>query len=193
LEKAGRFPSFALVFSCGFIDSDWMSRISFSRLLRPLAWVCLLALFSGLPACQTLGGGSPRSAFLAEISRAGVADDTYARVSAGQVLTFAQVLDLVRAGVPGSQITAYLRATRAPYNFSQRQIQQLTQAGADSTLINFVGRSRGDFLIDAQNAAAQDRLLQNAQIDESFWNDPYFTDPDWMGEAPFEFGWPLVW
>lgn len=171
-----------------------MSHALFSRLLRLLTLAALIALFPALPACQTLGGGGGgRSAFLAEISRAGVSDDTYARMAAGQVLTFAQVLDLVRAGIPGSQITAYLRATRAPYNFSQAQIQRLVNAGADDTLINFVGRSRGDFLIDAQNSAAQDRLVQNAKIDESFWNDPYFTDPDWMGDAPFGFGWPLVW
>jgi hypothetical protein len=150
-----------------------------------------MVVFS-LLACQTTGSGG-RSAFLAEISRAGVSDDTYARISAGQVLSFSQVLDLVRAGVPDAQIVAYLRATRAPYNFTQAQIQRLTQAGADSTLINYVGRSKGDFLIDAQNAAAQDQLVQNAQIDQSFWDDPYFNDPTWMGDAPFGFGWPMVW
>ncbi len=55
------------------------------------------------------------------------------------------VLELVRKGVPGGKIVAYLRSTRASYNYTQAQINTLLNAGADSTLVNYVGRGAGDF------------------------------------------------
>lgn len=117
----------------------------------------------------------------------------YKKMARARPLAFADVLGMVKSGVPGGKIVAYMRATRAPYSYTSAQIQTLQQAGADSTLINYVGRGAGDFLIDAQNAVAQEQMVQSAKIDRSYWNNPYFMDPGFMGDVPFEFGWPGVW
>jgi hypothetical protein len=118
---------------------------------------------------------------------------TIQRVSAGRVLTFDDVADLVKCDVPGDKIVAYLRSTRAPYNYSQAQVNTLLNAGADSTLINYVGRSAGDFLVDAQNAQSQAELRQNAKWQKEAWRNPYFNDPAYWGVAPFPYAFPGEW
>jgi len=154
--------------------------------------------FTGCAGGLNPGGGlysrnEARDVFLQSLSNAGVPRETVQRVRNGRVLAFSDVLALVESGISGGKIVAYLRATRAPYNFTNTQVRTLARAGADSTLVNFVGRSRGDFLIDARNAAAQDRLLANTRINQSFWNAPYFQNPNYRGPAPFEFIWPAFW
>jgi len=154
--------------------------------------------FTGCAGGLNPGGGlysrnEARDAFLQTLSNAGVPQETYQRVRNGRVLAYSDVLALVESEISGGKIVAYLRATRAPYDFTNTQVRALVRAGADSTLVNFVGRSRGDFLIDARNAAAQDRLLANARIDQSFWDAPYFQNPNYRGPAPFEFIWPAFW
>lgn len=164
-----------------------------NRLKFFLLTLCLPALLTTLPSCATTSSDPRGERFLAELSARGVPADTMAKIEAGRVLQFEDVRNLVKSEVPGSQIVAYLQSTRAHYSFSQNQIRQLVRAGADSTLVNYLGRTRGDFLIDAQNAAAQDRLLRNQQINEEFWDHPYFADPFFDGMAPFDYGYPLIW
>lgn len=137
--------------------------------------------------------GGSKAAYVASLQRAGVSPATVARVENERVLTCAEIRELVVQGVPGSQIVAYLKSTRANYAKCSAQIPSLVAAGADSTLVNYLGRKEGDFLIDAQNAAAQDRLVQNAKWEREMWNNPYFTDPAYEGDVPFEFGWPAIW
>lgn len=150
-----------------------------------------ILVFSG---CATVSKtdkqAAARTTFLNSLSACGVAPATYDRMSRARVLTFKDVLNLVKAHVPSSQIVAYMKATYAPYNYSAAQVRTLTKAGADSTLINFVGRSSGAFLIDAQNAVAQGRLVANAKFNKELWNDPYFMDEGFDGDMPFAFGWP---
>lgn len=154
----------------------------------------MLAVVLILAGCATstpTPAATPK--YLQTLSDKQVAPSTFARIQGGRVLTFADVLELVQRGVPGDQIVAYLRSTRAPYNFSQPQLDALLAAGADSTLINYVGRAAGDFLIDAQNAPQQAALRRDAKIDKELWRDPYFTDPGYWGPAPFPYAFPGEW
>lgn len=122
-----------------------------------------------------------------------MAPATVQRIRNARVLTFADVLELVKKGVPDDKIVAYLRATRAPYAYTTAQVNALVDAGAGSTLVNYVDRKAGDFLIDAQNEPQQQDLLANAKLQKELWNDPYFVDEDYWGPPPFGFAWPGIW
>lgn len=164
----------------------------YSRATLLVAVIVAATFFAGCATTSYQVPG-PKPTLLSELKSQGVSEPTIARITAGRVLTFPEIVELVRAGIPGKQIVAYLRKTRAPYNFTQAQINTLVSAGADSTLINYVGRGAGDFLLDAQNEAQQSSLLRQQKLDQSFWNDPYFADPGYMGAPPFGFGWPGLW
>jgi hypothetical protein len=155
-----------------------------------LSAACILVLAS----CATTSGPRPGTpAYFKTLEALHVAPATLKRVEAGRVLSYSDVLELVKKGVPGNEIVAYLQSTRAPYNYTQKQVNGLMNAGADSTLYNYVGRSVGDFMIDAQDAQQQRQLRQYAKWDKEAWNDPYFTDPDYWGPAPFTYMWPGGW
>ncbi|MDD5201113.1 MAG: hypothetical protein PHC88_15080 [Terrimicrobiaceae bacterium] len=136
---------------------------------------------------------APTPAYIRTLVTLHVAPATLQRIEAGRVLAYSDVLELVQRGVPGNKIVAYLRSTRAPYNYTQKQVNALLAAGADSTLINYVGRSQGDFLIDAQDAQGQAELRQNAKWKKEAWRDPYFNDPAYWGVAPFPYAYPGEW
>jgi hypothetical protein len=162
--------------------------------MKSISFLFCAAVVVLLTSCASTSGpapGTPR--YFETLESKHVATVTLKRIEAGRVLLFSDVLELVKRGVPGSEIVAYLKTTRAPYNYTQAQLNTLMDAGADSTLINFVGRSAGDFLIDAQNAQQQQQLRQNARWNKEMMDDPYFTDPDYMGEAPFPYAWPIGW
>lgn len=95
--------------------------------------------------------------------------------------------------MPGDKIVPYLRSTRAVYNYTQPQIDQLIAAGADSTLVDYVGRAAGDFMIDAQNAQSQEELRRNARWGKAAYERAYFTDPGYWGGAPFPYAFPGEW
>jgi hypothetical protein len=156
--------------------------------LRPLLLFTLVALAgcATQPAAQT-------PAYFATLRSMHVPPATLQRIQAGRVLSFSDVVALVQCGVPGDKIVPYLRSTRAPYNFTQPQIDKLLAEGADSTLVNYVGRSAGDFLIDAQNAQQQAEIRRNGKWEKEAWRDPYFNDPGYWGMAPFGFGFPGEW
>jgi hypothetical protein len=155
-----------------------------------LSAACMLALAS----CATTTGPAPGTpAYFKTLEAMHVSPATLQRIEAGRVLAFSDVLELVKCGVPGSEIVAYLKSTRAPCNYTQKQVNTLMDAGADSTLYNYVGRSIGDFMLDAQDAQQQAELRKNAKWRKEMWNDPYFTDPDYMGPAPFPYMWPGGW
>jgi hypothetical protein len=158
--------------------------------------VFLSAAFAlALGACATTPSGpAPGTpAYFKTLESLNVAPATLKRVETGRVLSFADVLELVKRDVPGSEIVAYLQSTRASYNYTQKQVNTLMNAGADSTLVNYVGRSDGDFLIDAQNAQQQAQVRQNYKFDKQLWKDPYFIDPDFAGPAPFPYMYPAGW
>jgi hypothetical protein len=153
-----------------------------------------IALALVLAACATSSGPKPGTpAYFQTLESMHVAPATLTRIEAGRVLAFADVLELVKRGVPGTEIVAYLQSTRAPYNYTQQQVNTLMNAGADSTLYNYVGRSIGDFMIDAQNAQQQAQVRQNYKFDKQLWKDPYFIDPGYWGPAPFDYAYPMGW
>lgn len=159
-------------------------------LVAAAAAVCV-ALLAGCASSSNVGQAPPP--YLNKVAAMGVAPETMKRLSNARVLTFADVLEMVKKGVPGEKITAYLKSTRAPYNYSQARINQLVDAGADNVLINYVGRSQGDFLLDAQNEPKQQQVLADAKLSKEFWNDPYFGDPGYWGAVPFGYVWPPMW
>lgn len=156
------------------------------RFLLPVAAI----LLSG---CATTREVPPPPPYVATLKTMGVAPTTMKRIEAARVLTFADVLELVKKGVPGDKIVAYMKATRAPYAYSQEQVNALVDAGADSTLVNYVGRAAGDLMIDSQNEPQQQRILRDAKWQRKLWNDPYFADEEFWGPPPFGFGWPAIW
>lgn len=164
---------------------------TFYKCLSGILGVGLVLTFVGCAGSS--GQSQSKASYVQSLQAAGVSPATVARVENERVLTDADITAMVQKGIPGSQIVAYLKSTRADYSMSQSQIQKLVAAGADSTLVNYLGRSQGDFLIDAQNSAAQNRLVQNAQWEQEMWNNPYFADPAFDGDVPFEFGWPAIW
>lgn len=123
--------------------------------------------------------------YLQVLERKGLDEATYARISRGRVLGYGDVMALVRAGVPGSMIVPYLRATRTPYDFPTPQINALVRAGADDELINYLGKARGIYLEDSGNVPTS--------TGGGAASHPYWSDPDFMDPAPFDFGYPDVW
>jgi hypothetical protein len=79
-------------------------------------------------------------------------------------------------------VVPYLRATKTPYSFSAAQINGLVDAGADSTLVNYLGKAKGIYLEDASNIPSSTGGLH-----------PYWSDPGYAGAAPFGFGYPSAW
>lgn len=109
---------------------------------------------------------------------------TYARMANGRVLGFGDIQNLVSKGVPGNMIVPYLKATRTPYKFSTAQINTLVKDGADDVLINYLGKAAGIYMEDEGDVPAH---AGGARLH------PYWTDPGYMGPAPFDFGYPDVW
>jgi hypothetical protein len=141
----------------------------------------LLAILCG---CATTSKPSMESpAYLQELAAMKIAPATYDRISQGRVLGYNDIMVLVRKGVPGKMVVPYLQATRTPYNFSTAQINNLINAGADDVLVNYLGKAKGIYLQDEGNVPAESAGTAH----------PYFSDPDYMGAAPFGFGYPDEW
>ena len=160
------------------------------RNFLPLVAAVLAAVMTG---CATAPQPVSTPAYFQTLTALHVAPATLQRIEAGRVLSFDDVMNLVQCRVPGDKIVPYLRSTRAVYNYSQPQIDQLIAAGADSTLVDYVGRAAGDFMIDAQNAQQQTELRQNAKWGKAAYENAYFTDPGYWGDAPFPYAFPGEW
>lgn len=111
-----------------------------------------------------------------------VAPATYARIAHGRVLGYDDIRNLAVKGVPGKMVVPYLQATKTPYNFTSEQINALVDAGADSTLVNYLGKAKGIYLEDAGNIPSSTGGLH-----------PYWSDPGYAGAVPFGFGYPDAW
>lgn len=133
-----------------------------------------------------------RPSYVYQLPKMGVDPGTYSRIYNKRVLTYADILNLVQKNVPDDKIVGYLESTHAPYQFTVKQVNKLTAAGAGSTLVNYLGQGAGAYLIDASNSTAQQQLHQNAKY-QKYWNHAYFTDPYFAGAAPFDYGWPGGW
>lgn len=111
-----------------------------------------------------------------------VAPATYARIAHGRVLGFDDIKDLAVRGVPGKMLVPYLKATKTPYNLTKAQINALVDAGADDTLVNYLGKAQGIYLQDAGNIPSSTGGLH-----------PYWSDPGYAGAVPFDFAYPGMW
>jgi len=141
------------------------------RLLLALLPLLLLASCATTPF-----PANPPASALSQLLQRGVPTTTVKRIQHGRVLDLDDILALVKAGVSDQAAVAYLKSTRAPYKFTTAQLQQLSDAGADSTLVNYLGQSIGYYEATKRN-----------QLGGSKWdNDPYFTDPFFWGPAPFD-------
>ena len=148
-----------------------------------VALLALPVILVSMPSCASLEKPSASPALLAQMGQRWVPSGTIKRISAGRVLDFDDILSLVRANVSGKGIVAYLKSTHAPYTFTTAQLQQLSDAGAGSDLVNYLGKSVGYY-----------EATKAAQLGGSKWdNDPYFNDPLYWGEAPFPYAFPGEW
>lgn len=108
---------------------------------------------------------------------------TYARIATGRVLGYGDIKDLVAKGIPGKMIVPYLKATRTPYRYSAKEINGLVSAGADDVLVNYLGKAAGIYMQDPGDIPSSGAWKSH----------PYFSDPGYMGPAPFDFAYPDAW
>lgn len=142
--------------------------------------ILLAALFLG--GCATTPS-SRTPPLLQKLAENGIDSRTYHKIANGRVLTYDDIAGLVKDNVPDQAIITYLQSTKAPYQFSNAQLQNLVQLGAGSDLVNYLGKSTGFF--DAS---------QRSQTGGSKWDKhSYFTDPYFYGAAPFPYAFPDEW
>lgn len=136
-----------------------------------------------LNSCASSPQSLAPAGIAAQMAKQGIPASTQKRVQAGRVLDFDDIMSLAKSGVSDEAIVAYLKSTKAPYKFTTAQLEQLSNAGVGSTLVNYLGQSVGYY-----EAAKRD------QIGGSKWDDhPYFNDPFFGGDAPFDYDFPDEW
>lgn len=121
--------------------------------------------------------------YLTVLQQRGVDPGTYARISHGRILTYDDISDLVKKGIPSDKIVDYLKATRAPYIFSMSQINRLESAGASAALVKFLETPS-----TKPNTQGFDNPTTQAFLASPYWRDPYYMD-----EGPMEFNFPESW
>ena len=142
-----------------------------------------IALPYVMSSCATSQQALAPSGIAAQMAQHVVPASTQKRVHAGRVLDFDDIMSLSKAGVSDKAIVAYLKSTKAPYKFTTAQLEQLTNVGAGSTLVNYIGQSIGYYEASKRN-----------QIGGSKWDrHPYFNDPFFWGAAPFDYAFPGEW
>lgn len=123
----------------------------------------------------------PKSAqTLAQLQSLGIDSRTYAKIVNQRVLSYSDIYGLVQKKVPDPVIVSYLKSTHAPYTLTDAQLQKLSDAGAGADLVNYLGKSVGYFEATERNQTGGAGKWKN---------DPYFADPYFMGEPPFDYGW----
>ncbi|MDX2080431.1 MAG: hypothetical protein SFU53_06570 [Terrimicrobiaceae bacterium] len=148
----------------------------------------MIRLFSAVLAAIVLGAcaTSPSSKtppLLQKLEENGIDSRTYHKIASGRVLTYDDIVGLVKDNVPDPVIVSYLQSTKAPYQLTNAQLENLTNLGAGSDLVNYLGKSTGFF--DA---------TQRAQTGGAKWDKhSYFTDPYFYGAAPFPYAFPDEW
>jgi hypothetical protein len=135
-----------------------------------------------LAACATTGSTN-RPLALQKLASTGVDPAVVKKMENGRVLTYSDILILVKAQAPQQMMISYLKSTKAPYRFTTAQLEGLSDAGAGSDLVNYLGKSVGYY-----------QATQRSQTGGSKWdNHPYFTDPYYLGDAPFPYAFPDEW
>jgi hypothetical protein len=149
---------------------------------RLLSLAILPLLFLSSCATAPFQANPPASA-LSQLLQRGVPTATVKRIQHGRVLDFDDILALVKVNVSDKAVVAYLKSTHAPYRFTTAQLEQLSDAGGGSTLVNYLGQSIGYYEATKRN-----------QLGGPKWeNNPYFNDPLFWGAPPFDYGFPGEW
>lgn len=149
--------------------------------LRSLSLLLVAVL---LGACATTSQRSGPPPVLAKLKAMGIDSGTYNKIATHRVLTYADILGLVKKGVPGPVILTYLQSTHAPYTFTDAQLQKLVDAGASADLVNYLGKSVGFFeATERKQTGGAGKWKEN----------PFFADPYYMGEPPFGYAYPGEW
>ncbi len=136
-----------------------------------------------LASCATREPSGPPPV-LAKLQAMGIDSATYTKIENHRVLTFGDILGLLKKNVPSPVILTYIKSTKAPYTLTNAQLQKLIVAGASGDLVNYLGRSVGFF-------EATERSQTGGA--GKWKNDPFFNDPFYMGEPPFVYVWPGEW
>ena len=134
-----------------------------------------------LASCAS--GPEPTPIVLQRLAASGVDSRTYAKIHAGRVLGYSDILGLVHDKIPDAAIVSYLKSTHAPYRLTTSQLERLSDAGAGSLLVNYLGKSAGYYEATKRSQTGGDK-----------WDThPYFADPYYWGPAPFDYGFPGEW
>ena len=145
--------------------------------------VIVLLLAAGFLAGCANSATKVSAPYLGILKQRGVDPGTYARISHGRILTYDDIYDLVKIGATGDRIVDYLKATRAPYMFSSKQINGLVTAGASPALITFLKTPP-----TKPNTDGFDNPTTQAFLKSPYWNDPYYMDA-----GPEQFRFPQSW
>jgi hypothetical protein len=144
----------------------------------------LLGLSVALVSCATTQSQPKTPPVLAKLASMNIDSRTYAKIANQRVLTYGDILGLVKKGVPSPVIQTYLQSTHAPYTLTNSQLNALVDAGASADLVNYLGKSVGFF-------EATERSQTGGA--GKWKNNPFFADPYYLGEPPFIGGWPGEW
>lgn len=145
--------------------------------------ILLSVALAALTGCATFSVPQlEQPAYMKVLAAKKVDPGTYARIAHGRVLGYDDIKNLAEKGIPGKMIVPYLKATKTPYSLTASQINGLVDAGADDTLVNYLGKAKGIYLEDAGNIPSSTGGLH-----------PYWSDPGYAGPAPFGFAYPDAW
>lgn len=149
-----------------------------------LRLLLLLGLSAAFVSCATTQSQQKTPPVLAKLASMNIDSRTYAKIANHRVLSYGDILGLVKKGVPSPVIQTYLQSTHAPYTLTDAQLNALVDAGASADLVNYLGKSVGFF-------EATERSQTGGA--GKWKNNPFFADPYYLGEPPFIWGWPGEW
>ncbi len=145
----------------------------------------LLGLSMAFVSCATTTPPQSKTPLvLSKLAKMGIDSGTYNKIANHRVLSYSDILGLVKKGVPSPVIQTYLQSTHAPYTLTDNQLNALVDAGASADLANYLGKSVGFF-------EATERSQTGGA--GKWRNNPFFNDPYYLGEPPFIGGFPGEW
>lgn len=141
--------------------------------------VCIAVL--GIVACSSTPQVNPQLA--AAITAKNVNPGTLAKINEGAALDYADITNLVTAGVPTQTILNYLQSTQKAYDFSYSQLQALKSAGGTDQLVNYLSETEGFY---GKHTPTQVASAPREQPGENT-NSPLYQD-----EQPFAYNQPII-
>ncbi|MEO6054855.1 MAG: hypothetical protein ABIP97_12660 [Chthoniobacterales bacterium] len=120
----------------------------------------------------------------AAVTSHGVSPAVTNKVENARPLDFGDILNLVQHKVPDSIIVGYLRSSRRIYNLSFARLQQLKQAGAGQSLLNYLTETQGFYGVAGKPHS-------HAAI-KGVQKDALYRDAAYQDEQPFGYNEPWV-